>query len=559
MTSGAFDELNEQMLPKLLSINPDCATVFGRHEPYDRHLPHGGFQKLRDNLGLLNEWSKAAEDISSDEELSRDQEVSLRVLRFTLDTYRFVIDDYPLWKMRPDALENPGTAMLMAIVREYAPLPKRLEWMVSRIGELPRYLEQFRERFAGARAVTMWTQAALEGCKAFPSFLDTVLRLAESNADIKVHTDMAKSVALAKEELQTHLSWLDNMLDSSVEEFAMGQERYEKLMRIRGIPFTPQGLVILASKYLGDFKEQRTAVASRISKGRTVDEARKILESDRPQSTDEVVDRTRVVVERAREFVVSRDIATIHPGSRVHVMKAPDFFGDSVGTAATYLPAVFEESQDSVFLIAGVKDPEQLGSTWNYPAIDCTAVHEAYPGHHHQGVMSNRKPWMHQLPHIVYSPETLSPPYESQEGWATYCESMMHEKGFLGSDKHLLGMLDYAIGNACRMLAEAKLACEEATVEEMIDLTVKETGCLRISAEMDVKGFTRTPGYGMCYLAGRHLVAKLKADLRRDLETGFSEKLFHDLMAENGNLPFHLLEQEMRSGMGLRTAPHTSS
>jgi uncharacterized protein (DUF885 family) len=230
-------------------------------------------------------------------------------------------------------------------------------------------------------------------------------------------------------------------------------------------------------------------------------------------------------------------------------MKAPEFLGGSVSSAATYLPAVFEQSQDTVFLISGAENWEQFRGMWNYSAIDSTAVHEAYPGHHLQGVKSNRRPWMHQLPHIIYSPETLSPPYESQEGWATYCESMMHEKGFLGSDKHAFGFLDYFIGNACRMISEVKLACEEATIEEMVDMTARETGCPRGMAEQGVKSFTRMPGYGMCYLSGWHLVNALKNDLRNNLGRRFSEKRFHDLVADNGNLPFYLLEPEVRSGM----------
>ena len=40
MTSRAFDELNEAMLRRALEINPDSATICGKHDPYDRHLPH---------------------------------------------------------------------------------------------------------------------------------------------------------------------------------------------------------------------------------------------------------------------------------------------------------------------------------------------------------------------------------------------------------------------------------------------------------------------------------------------------------------------------------------
>ena len=161
---------------------------------------------------------------------------------------------------------------------------------------------------------------------------------------------------------------------------------------------------------------------------------------------------------------------------------------------------------------------------------------------------------MHQLPHIIYAPETLSPPYESQEGWATYCEDMMREKGFLGSDCHAFTMLDYSIGPCWRLLSEVRLSCNEATIEGMIEMTVEESGFTRSFAEADIKGFSRVPGYGICYLLGRHLITKLKTDLKKEQGPQFSEKRFHDQVAENGNLPFHILEQEVRAGIGSTNA-----
>jgi len=549
--SVSLGELNDRMLLRLLSINPDCATIFGKHDPYDAHLPHGGFQRVRDNLNLLDEWGRQAEGIVSGEDLSKDERLSIRVLDYTRKTQRFVVEDYPLWRMNPDALENVGTALLMTLVRDYAPLALRLESMSARVGELPRYLDQFRVRFAGMKTVRMWTEAALQSCSTFPVFLDTVQSLSNLKGSSRSHSEMTRNVMVAKDGLRIHEVWLRKLLESSTDKFAMGKKNYSKLMKIRGITYNPDELVGLAMKHLEDFREQRSSLASKISGTRTLKDARNIVESESPASIDEVVERTKAVVEKAKDFVLRMDLVSIPEGSKVLVMKAPEFLGGSVSTAATYLPAVFERSQDTVFLISGVGGEERLRGIWNYSAIDNTAVHEAYPGHHLQGFKSNTKPWVHQLPHIMYSPETLSPPYESQEGWATYCESMMQEKGFLGSDRHAFGSLDYFIGNACRMITEVKLECEEATVEEMVDMTVRETGYPRAAAEESVKSFTRMPGYGMCYLCGWHLVNGLKDDLRNKMGRRFSEKRFHDLVAENGNLPFYLLDSQVRLGMGI--------
>ena len=549
MTSYSFDELNERNLGRFLSLNPDCATIFGKHDPYDRHMPDGGFGRIEGSLDLLATWRRDAETVASREDLSNDQRVSLDVLRYTEASYRFAVEDYPLWKMRPEALENPGAAFLMMLVREYAPMPDRLEAMAHRIGEIPRYLDEFRGRFRGQGPVRIWTECALDSCKGFGATLETVLRLAEKETSGATRSLMVKNVALAKEEVGLHERWLSEIMDDAVEDFAMGEEKYAKMLRIRGVKLTPKELLGMAEESLAEFRSQRRQVAGRLAESGTLEDARRAVESSGPADMEEVLKRTEDAVERAKEFIMANDMMTIPQDSKVHVMRTPDFLEGATPTAATYLPAVFERSPETVYLVTAMKNPDQMRSTWNYAAIESTAVHEAYPGHHHQGEMSNAKPWMHQLPHITYSADTLSPPYESQEGWATYSEELMHERGFLGTDRHAFSMLDYAIWTACRVLNEVKLYCGLATVDEMVDNMVRETGCPRASAVTDVVGFSNMPGYGICYLLGRRSIKTLKRDLQRRQGGAFSEKKFHDIFALNGNLPYHLLEREVLTAM----------
>jgi uncharacterized protein (DUF885 family) len=552
MTAKAFDELSERMLWKFMEVNPDIATIFGMHEPFDRHLPDGSFQKIADNLDILTSWTAEAEEIAARNGLSKDQNISLDVLKFTLENYRFGVDDYPLWKMRPEALEHPGTAMLVLLVRDYAPLRTRLDAMADRLNEMPRYLEQFRGRFSGNRPVKIWTEFALEASRAFPSFLESVETLSRMHQDLKAHNKMASSIAATKDELRNHTAWLEKMLDSTTDDFSMGSEKFAKLMRIRGIPFSPEKLLDLATSYLKEYKTRRQTIGAKISGGGGVEQARKITEAEHPRNMDEAVEMTKKAVAEAEEFVVRNDLVSMPVESKVHVMRTPGFLGGNTPGASTYLPAVFEKSQETLFLVSGRDEPDSIGRTYNNYMIYGTAVHETYPGHHHQGVMSNRRPWMHQLPHIVYTPETVSPPYDSQEGWATYCEHIMEEKGFIGSDRQMLTELDYAIWTACRVFSDVRLSRGDVTIEEAVDFAVMESGYSRDFAEADIKGFTYVPGYGMCYLVGRHLVNKLKKDLQESLGPKFSEKRFHDLVAENGNLPFYLLEAEVRDGMVMK-------
>jgi uncharacterized protein (DUF885 family) len=135
-----------------------------------------------------------------------------------------------------------------------------------------------------------------------------------------------------------------------------------------------------------------------------------------------------------------------------------------------------------------------------------------------------------------------------------YCERMMMERGFRSSlaDRH--AMLDFAIWRACRIIYDVRLARDETSLEKAIRLFMKETNSSRKVARDDVFGFVKTPGYGLSYLTGRQMVLDLKADLVKKLGGGFNEKRFHDLLATNGNLPFHLARRAVTRGLGLAPA-----
>ena len=69
MVSKSFEELNEEMLKRLLDIDPALATSLGIHDPYDNLLPHGGLKKYGDTLKLLRDWSRRGATIASSEDL----------------------------------------------------------------------------------------------------------------------------------------------------------------------------------------------------------------------------------------------------------------------------------------------------------------------------------------------------------------------------------------------------------------------------------------------------------------------------------------------------------
>jgi len=546
MKSSSFEEMNEEMFKKLLKLDPFTASSLGLHDPYDWQMPHGGFKRLDDLTKLLDEWSKKAHAAAKSEDLTIDQEIALEGLDLAAGLLDFSINDYPLWKMYPDGLESPGGTLFMMISREYAPLETRVDAISARLDLLPQYLAEFRSRFKGARAVKVWTQVAIEACDQIPSFLKFIEVTARSKVPQRMTAELGKNIARVESALGDHRDWLDQLLDNADTEFAMGREKFAKLMKLRGFELTPDEMLALGVKYMRDLKKEREQIAERIAPGRGVDAAAKIVQAASPKTFEEALKATKDEMDKAKQFIIEHDLASVDEKAILRVIETPAFLAPIIPYAAMFMSSKFDKVQEGIYVVTRPKDPKDLASHLDYAAIINTAVHEAYPGHFQQGVLSNSKHWMLQLPGNV---ENAYAGAETVEGWAHYCEKMMYDHGFERNDSAALEMLNGAIWRAYRIIADVKLAYGDASIEEMVDMAVNEVGMARNASEVEVKRYSRSPGQALSYMIGRHIIIGFRQKLEKQLGEKFDEKSFHDLFAAYGYLPISLMMNAVKAQM----------
>jgi hypothetical protein len=549
MVSTTLDNLNEGMLREFLKINPDAATSFGIHEPYDWQLPHGGFKRYQYTRVLLNSWYAKAEEIAQSEELSVEQKLSVKALRSEKEILQFSLEEYPHWKMNPDALETPGGLLFIMLTREYAPYDQRVSAMCSRITRLPKHLKEFRTRFQNSKPVHVWTEMAITSLEQFPNFLKFIEASSKGRISDSLMEDLTKSISTTEVELRDHMDWLKQMREGSTKKFAMGKKKFAKLMKIRGLGLTPDKMLALGEKHLKEFKEERARVAEKIAPGKGVTGAAEIVRAKSPKTFEDALKATEDSMNKAKQFIVDHDLATIDPGARLRVLETPAFMAPLTPYAALYMPSKFDKSQEGTYIVTRPKESKDLGSHLNYASIINTAVHEAYPGHFHQGVMSNKKHWMLQMAGSGGG-DVAASATETVEGWAHYCEKMMFDHGYEATDDAEFEMLNGAIWRACRIIADVKLAQGETTIEEMVEWMTKETGMARNAMEDEVKRYSHTPGQALSYMIGRHLILELRKDLESKLGKKFNEKKFHDIVAGYGYLPFDLVKEVVALELG---------
>ena len=528
-----FEKLSQQMLNRFLEKNPDFATSLGLHEPYDYLLPNGSTERLIENLRLIEEWTRQLSETVNREELNDEHKIDWEVIEKAYERGKFDFYERRMHELNPDASEELGGLIFIMFTRNYAPLEKRLDAIAARIEKIPKFLEEFRSRFANSQPVKLWTDIAIEKTQQIGGLFQFILYTTKGKVSDKIYERLGKAVENLQPALKVQMEWLRGLLPKTKEEWALGKEKFERLIQLRDLEMNSDEIYQLGLKYLKELKTKREQLAQQIAPGKSADEVLKMIEGKAPKTFEEALEFTRKTMEEARRFVKEKNIAKAYSEDILLVEETPAFIAPLIPFAALMMPAKFDKPQIGIYIVTRPKDPANLGKHLNYSSIRNTAVHEAFPGHFLQGAISNRGSFV----------RLLAEGTETVEGWAHYCEELMAHKGLITDLETRLIQVNDMIWRAVRIIVDVKLSRGEMGFEEAVEMLVKETGMSREGATAEVMRYTQTPSYPLSYLLGKHLILKLKEELKQKMGDKFDEKFFNDTITANGYLPISMLRK----------------
>jgi len=522
-----------EMFQKLMLKNPHYATFYGLHDPYDWQMPDGSSKTVFESHELSKEWVDKMKKTIKYEKLSPDHKIDWKVIELAYERDRFLVYEHRIWENNPDAFDEIGSIFFVMLTRDYAPIEKRVEAIVARLEKLPKYLREFRTRFEKSKPVRLWTEVAIESCQQVPGLFQFIVTATEGVVSADLHNRLTKTVTNLQQPIKQHLEWLQALLHRTKPEWALGKEKFDKLLKIRQLGMTADEIYRLGVKYLRELKEERAKLAQQIAPGKSTEEVMKLIEAKAPKTFEDALRATKEAMEKSRDFIIENDIATVNPADKLHVEETPAYMAPLLPFAALIPPGKFDKRQEGIYVVTRPRDIANLGKHLNYADIPETAVHEGFPGHFLQSAISNRGSFVR-----LFATGT-----ETIEGWAHYCEELMAEHGFIkGSESQFMKVND-GIWRAVRIMVDVKLSRGEMSFDEAVDMLVKEAGKSKEGAVAEVRRYTLTPGYPLSYLLGKHLILKLRDDVKKRMGKEFSEKFFNDTIAANGDLPIALLRE----------------
>jgi uncharacterized protein (DUF885 family) len=524
-------DLVEARVRRVFTDNPIAATYFGIHSE-DHRLGDAGRDAVLEEITQDRAHLAAVEGLdpaglSAAARFERDLE--LHNVRLSL----FEADEIRRWERRAQAAGDIGDAVFGLFARGAAPLAERIARIADRLEAVPTYLDGARTRALGPQ-VAVWQQVERRYAQDLPGLFAEVREAAEVAVDARELARLDQAIASARTALDGHAGWLDDTLAKATDDWPLGRERYDELVRLRAFGDLDADTILeIGWEQLRTNAEGRRAAARELDPDADLPSVIERLKADHPATFDDALEGYKDVMRRSRAYLIEHDLVSVPDDESIEVIATPEYLRSVMPFAAYFSPARFDADQRGIYVVTPAvdDDPNALLEHY-YASISNTSIHEAYPGHHLQLAVAAKHPSLTRM--LTDAPEFV-------EGWGMYSEQMMREQGFDAGPAFRTAMYTDAIWRACRIVLDVRMHRGELTPDEATDFLVEHTSFEVANARAEVRRYTYTPGYQLSYLLGKVLILGLREDERRRRGADFSLRAFHDTLLRNGSLPisFH--------------------
>lgn len=533
-----FRALAETIVDDLLAADPVGATWLGDHR-FDALLPDLSAAGVSARLGRIDGHLTAL-DAVDDVELDTGDAVDLEILRSSLLHQRFDLEE--VQRLRWDPMSwNPGTALHLLMIRDFAPAQDRAASARSRLAAFGDHFAAARDQLGDMSAIHLDTAVAqLAGTR----------HLVDGQVRAFVDDDVAADRAVR--DVDDFVRWLEERRGDAHRDPRLGERLYAgALWHAMDDDVTATALLADAEAHLDLLAEQLATTAraylggeSGSSDDEVVRRALAAVAQDAPVTDDTVLPLMREAMDRATAFVRSCDLVTV-PDVETRVVDMPEIHR---GIAVAYCdaPGPLEGAAVPTYVAVAPTpaqwDAERVQSFYReYNAVQLhdLAIHEAMPGHVLQ---------------LAHAQQLVSPTRVRRfgrsgvfvEGWAVYAEQAMLDRGYAPAD-------DDRSALALR-LQQLKMQARSA-INTILDIGVHAGGMTEAEglALMRDRGFQEegeavgkwrrallTAGQLPTYFTGYLAVRRIVDDLRV-LHPDWPDRAIHDLVLSQGSpAPRHL-------------------
>ena len=560
-SSEQFARLSEEFVYTTLSFSPATATGVGLHQYNNQNLDdllddvspaslekqRQFYRGFRDRLGALDTARLTAQD-----------RADLRIIQDQSALSLLDIEEIHSEQHNPTTyVETLGNALFNPFVLEFAPLPARIEHIVARLRQVPRYLQQATANLTSAPEI--WTKVAIEENQGNVTLVGDTIRKAVP-ADLRSMYEAAAAPAMAA--LAEFQAFLTNTLSGRTDaDWRLGAERYARKFRyvletgvepgatlqqaeqdLKAVRAHMLELALPLHRQLFPAHKDHAELTGDARENRVIGEVLDRI-AQRHSSPESYLEDARKSLDEARAFVQQKRLLTLPARANLQVVPTPEFMR-GVYSVGGFDPAPALEPQLGAFYwvtpIPADWPKARVESKlreYNFYGLKLLTVHEAMPGHYVQFEFANDvQPKTRRVLRAVFG----NGPYI--EGWAVYATQLMLDEGYLDhSPEMALTFAKHQLRVVSNTILDIRLQSMNMTDREALDLMEKQTFQEKEEAEGKLQRAKLTSCQLPVYFVGWRAWLDLRDNYRKSKASAFSLSEFHDRALQQGAVPLPVL------------------
>jgi uncharacterized protein (DUF885 family) len=549
---AAIDRAAGDYLDLLIAFSPETATALGVHS---RDTDLDGYSREEEEATLKREEAMLA-DLRARfpaPRASRSKKTDLALIESALAVdVRWRRTLKPLERM-PDAYSSPMWALFQMAAHEYAPAADRAHASLVRIEKVPTVVGLARINLKAPPRV--WVQIGIEEAESAGEFFEDERAFLTGALGPEDKPRIEAAITSAKKAYADYAAFLKKeMLPHAGGDFAAGRELFTFLLHDGYfLEETPDQLYALGASIFDRTQTEMDAVAKRIDpKAASWPEVTRKVKAHHPTAED-LIPSYRHEVERARRFLVDRDVVPFAPGDDCQVVETPPFLRTTTTASYEQAPPLDPETRGLFFVTpvdakAAPAQKEQMLREHDHGDQVDTVVHETYPGHHLQLSFSRTYPSLIRKMTDAKRAAVIGQDVFA-EGWGLYAEELMNELGYYTDEERLM-QLEWTLVRAARVMIDVGLHTRGMTFDDAVKMLTDRVHLEKVLATSEVKRYTETPTQPLAYLVGRERIVAMRERYRAraaaaaDAGASFL-KAFHTEVLSHGTIAPGLIEREI--------------
>lgn len=539
-----FASLEKEFFYGWLKRNPILGTNLGLHQ-YDTQLPAGDVDKIEDDIRFLTTMRTKFETVRP-ERLGADSRIDRELALYLIDQWLFERDELRRWQSMPESPRFIGEAIYQLLVRNYAPLGKRLQSILERLEKLPRYIRQSISQLKNPTKQLI--EIELETITRLPGFFFALKELSRENVRASDFRRISRAMDKIQEALDDFCeSMIIDVLSEAKDTYEMSRAQFKKFLKVNLIDESPEQLISFANRRFDSLEERLKELSSKIKKRTNIEEVRDIIKSKHPTDFHGAMDFVRGTIKKAKEFIRHNQFSALPQGENIYLVDTPQYLRHFYPIGSYWAAPKFEKNQEGFYFLTPPTVDESKLREQNFATLTTTTLHDLYPGLHTLRVASNANKSLMR---------SLSWPADTTLGWSAYCEEKMLELGFAESPEVEFMKVVNQLWRCAKVIIDVKLSTGTMSQKEAVAFLVENTGLDWSSAEAEVRRYLTAPVSNLCHLIAYEKMIELKKHAKEKAKEKYTDKFFHNFVLSSGNLPIRLLRKELDNKVSaLKTSP----